>query len=146
MVACTFFPLWNLFENSISGKNVGKREPIGSFTIGEIANLCSCSANWRGESLKSENKSTVWPSPPPPHHIPKWLGIPFCWSLLAQTITAALLTPARARKQPVLLRLNCLGKTPRPQETWGRKGLFYVSMSRSIHGPFLKEVRQEHKS
>ena len=48
------------------GKGVEKREY--SFTVGGNANWYSHYGRWYGDSLKTRNKTTIWPSNPTPKH------------------------------------------------------------------------------
>ena len=54
-----------------AGEGVEKREH--PWTVGENGNWYSHYGRWHGDSLKTRNKTTMWPSNPTPRHIP-WVN------------------------------------------------------------------------
>ena len=53
-----------------AGEGVEKKEP--SCTVGGNVNWCSLYGRWYGDSLKTRNKTTIWPSHPTIRHITWW--------------------------------------------------------------------------
>ena len=92
-----------------TGEGVDKREP--SFTVGGTVNWYNHHREQYEGSVKTQNRTTMWPSNPTTGHNPEKTDIQK--DTRAPTFTAALFTVARTWKQP-----RCLQTDEHTKKMW----------------------------